>query len=252
MRLSKLNCLLFLLSVVVLLSSFTVCGFAAKDNCETLISKGCPEDVLESLTDGALEKLNEAVGEYAVGDVEYIPDYTIYKDGKNADYVKCDVLKIGLNNKATGNFEGIAMCVKWELEKKPFIKDDDYISFVWNAETSNVPYKFVYGENSFYAEDISSDGTVENVYNTLAYAGSNEIGHYTDISKASRGVAVFRLNSANEEDVKELSELYFSVNYVHKQETLETVFAVMLPLLFFAAIVFVAIVVRRRKKKLNK
>lgn len=52
--------------------------------------------------------------------------------------------------------------------------------------------------------------------------------------------------------VKDLSELYFNVNYVHKQETLETVFAVMLPLLFIAAIVFVVIAVHRRKKKLNK
>lgn len=258
MKKSKLKGLLSAVICFVLVGSVVICGFAAEEKHDfsedeiytALISEGCPEEVLKRLTDGVLKKIGENIGEYSVGEVEYIPDYEIYNDGKNADYVKADVLKIELDNKNTGAFEGIALCVTWELEKKPFIKNEDYITFAWNSQAKGVPYKFVYSENSFYAEDLSDDGCAVNSYNTIANVGLDEIGHYTDISKSSGGIAVFGLNTASEEDVKELSELYFRIDYVHKTETLKTVFAIALPALVIIAIVVTVMILRRRKKKI--
>lgn len=259
MKSSKFKSLLSVLLCFVLAGSVVICGFAAEEKSDysqdeiyaELISKGCPEELFEDLTDGARRKLGDNIGEYAVGDVEYIPDYQIDNDGKNVDYVNADVLKIGLEDKETGDFKGVALCVFWELEKKPLIKDDDFITFLWNGTANNIPYKFVYAADSFYAEDLSDDGSVVNEYNSLAYAGSNEIGHYTDISKASGGIAVFRLNSASDEDVKELSELFFKMNYVHKTETLGTVSAIALPMLLVAIIIVAVVMYRRRKKNIK-
>lgn len=121
MKKSKMKCLLSLLLCFVLAGSVAIFGFAAEEKHDysqdeiysALVTKGCPEEVFERLTDGAFKKLGDNIGEYAVGDVEYIPDYKIDNDGKNADYVKADVLKIGLEDKETGAFEGAALCVLW-------------------------------------------------------------------------------------------------------------------------------------------
>ncbi len=92
------------------------------------------------------------------------------------------------------------------------------------------------------------DGLAVNIYNSPAHAGLYEIGHYTDISKPVGEIAVFELCCTSTENVKDLSELYFRFDYVHKTEILETAFAIGFSLLFVAVVVFFVIILCQRRK----
>lgn len=233
-----------IVSALIFFSFAFRCTAADGDIGEMFLSKKFPEDILNSISDTATEKLFSSVGSYEIADIIAETKYYPENIAENAD-LEVKTVSVKLKNKQNSIYMGETVCVYWEwLDNKPKIREEDYLFLKWSDNRLN------YETDSFYAEDYSrkntqDNQTVRNTYNTLAEAKQNSIGHWIDLYEKENcvgGVMILRL-------IPESFELTDSKNiikceYTHYITTLPTIIICVFVFLF-VCILFIVI-----KKKL--
>ncbi|MBQ9912969.1 MAG: hypothetical protein IJO73_01940 [Clostridia bacterium] len=246
------NCLKKILAImmsIIIIVPFAFQCYAADDNNrELLLSKDFPEDVVNSISDSAVEKIFSSIENYEIADVsaetKYYPENTV----ENAD-LAVKTISAQLKDKQSGIYMGETVCVYWEwLDNKPKIREKDYISLKWSDDRLN------YESDSFYAEDYSKKNMqdkwiVRNTYNTLAEAKQDSVGHWTDLYEKENcvgGVMILHL-IPDSPFVLSASKAFLNCEYTHYIKTLPTtVFYVLIVAFLFVCIFFI---IRKKKRQ---
>ncbi len=241
---------LTLLSAICLISILCVPTFAAteSENFSRLLSYGYEEEFLKKISDSALEKIIDLIGNSEVDCVEQKKDLP-YVQKDSASGLVLNMVSARLKDPSNGNITGEAVSCYWEwASKKPLIRDADYISVTWNEEILN------YVSDSFYAEDYSKknpadDWTIDEKLTVLSTALQGELGWHTHPAKTAKNFGGFAAFSLSTKVPKPMSTEYdnvLRVSYTH--ETTRVVLPVVLAAPVLIAAVLIILAVRRKKK----
>lgn len=213
-----------------------------------LLSCGYPEELLKAVSDSAMEHIASLIEDNEVSRVDY--------ETENSTGIEDVTLKRAtaqLKNKETDKIAGELICLYWEWpENKPLIREEDYISVMWNKDA------FCYKADSFYAEDYWRQNkedawTVSDTYTKLAHADMKGIGHWTDLDSFKNhvgGVMVFKLKPTSPIEANKEYKNVLNIYYEHKTE--QTAMAVLCCLLFLIVLFVVLVITKKRRQRKGK
>lgn len=221
---------------------------------EMLISGGCPEKLTQKLSENALLKITENIGEYTVTDIVCTVGGFAKVNGKTDENIKADIIILELRDVENGYYNGYTVCVFWEGVKKPFLNQNDVVYVTWNTE------KFLPDYKHFYAEDLrlnaeSGKWSVHKTYNRVdesSYNGTYNYGYRTDLLSPKDGVGgvvIFNIVTQSYSKQTSITETGVNVHYGYNFLSKKTI----IPSAVILSVVAVTIVIRKkRKNKIKK
>lgn len=223
-------------------------GAEAISDFDYLLSCGYPEELLKTVSDSVLEHIVSLIGNNEVSHVDYKTANSICGED-----VVLKRATAQLKNNETDKIAGELICLYWEWpENKPLIREEDYISVMWNKDV------FCYKADSFYAEDYWRQNeedawAVSDSYTKLAHADMKGIGHWTDLDSFKNqigGVMIFKLKPTGPIEANKEYNNVLDIYYEHK--TQQTEVAVLSSLLFLIILSIVLMISKKRRQRKGK
>lgn len=164
---------------------------SATEQNDFLIKSNFPEDIVDNLSDDAINKLLSSIGNNRILSTKVQQLESKQTSGVDITYVLAKL--VDSNN----SYVGDAVCIYWEYtDKYPSLKFEDKVTVTWNDNY------FTYSANSFYAEDYSRNKNAD-AWTCINFCSTpaemtllNSLGHWTTLSplqSENAGVIIFKL-----------------------------------------------------------
>lgn len=220
---------------------------------EMLLASGCPEDLLQKLSENALLKITENIGEYTVTDIKCtVSGYAETNNTKNEN-IKTDTIILELRDIENGYYKGYAVCVFWEAQKKPFLNQNDIVYVTWNTEKFLPDYKHFYAEDLRFNEE-SGKWSVHKTYSRVdesSYNGTYNYGYRTDLLSPEDGVGgviVFNIVTQHYSKRTIITETCLNVYYGYNFFSKKTI----IPSAVILTVAAVTLLIHKKRKAKRK
>lgn len=215
-----------------------------EDAKNILISYGYPETLIAQLSETVVKKMAYVVKDREIVEVIYEDELDI-PDTKN---IAIKIVTVKIKDDDSDNVEKELICLYWEWDnKKPLLKEEDYICAKWNKEL------LIYNVDSFYSESywrnsINDRWTTSDVCTVLADSGQNYIGAWTKLEAFKNqvgGVMIFELQPKSSGDVGMEYENELTFIYLHEYEN--TKIAILFVLLIMSVCILILLIIKLKK-----
>lgn len=215
-----------------------------EDAKNILISYGYPETLIAQLSETVVKKMAYVVKDNEIVDVIYEDELDI-PDTKN---IAIKIVTVKIKDDDSDNVEKELICLYWEWDnKKPLLKEEDYICAKWNKEL------LIYNVDSFYSESywrnsINDRWTTSDVCTVLADSGQNYIGAWTKLEAFKNqvgGVMIFELQPKSSGDIGMEYENELTFIYLHEYEN--TKIAILFVLLIMSVCILILLIIKLKK-----
>ena len=205
---------------------------SAEDNSvsdyQFLINQGYDEDYLDNLSEGAMQRMVELIGDGYVSDIEvtktvFSSNNSLTRDNINPDNLILEISTGTICQYGTNIITCILVSVTWEWGRwDPLYRGKDAIAVNWDEDL------FIYSEDSFYAEDVYrffkvNDWTVLNSSDIFSIANQGGIGYYTDLEEWMTyvgGTMIFLLEPTEYMVEGNTYRTSITVEYAHEKSAL--------------------------------
>ncbi len=197
-------------------------------NYEILLDQGYPQDYLDTLTSGMMQRMVELIGDGYVADV----DIQTSSGGDELDNLGVDMLSeygsisnlsytialATICKKDSKVISSVAVVLTWEWkENKPAYRGKDFISVNWDTNVfCYEPDSF--GSSDYYKTKATDDWSVSNEYNAPQKLAQGGLGFKTDLKMLKKyvgGGAAFVLSPATKILKNGSNKTTIQTEYVH-------------------------------------
>lgn len=219
-------------------------GIEKEDARKMLLSCGYPEEFVTPLSETVVKKMAYVVKDREIVEVIYEDELDI-PDTKN---IAIKIVTVKIKDDDSDNVEKELICLYWEWDnKKPLLKEEDYICAKWNKEL------LIYNVDSFYSESywrnsINDRWTTSDVCTVLADSGQNYIGAWTELEAFKNqvgGVMIFELQPKSSGDIGMEYENELTFIYLHEYEN--TKIAILFVLLIMSVCILILLIIKLKK-----